>query len=134
MEFHRDFKGVWIPKEIWLNNELTLLQKCLYAEINSLNGEKGCYASNEYLAEFFNLKNKKSISKHIAILKKKELIYEEKFNGRERILRTFEFTQSTPKKVCRSNSKEELLSRENNKENSKEKIKDFQKENLKFLL
>ena len=25
----RDFKGVWIPKEIWLSLDLTLVEKCL---------------------------------------------------------------------------------------------------------
>lgn len=52
----RDFKGVWIPKEIWLNKELSIVEKALIAEIDSLDTEeKGCYASNEYLASFVNL-------------------------------------------------------------------------------
>ena len=27
---NRDFKGVWIPKEIWLNEELTMLEKVIF--------------------------------------------------------------------------------------------------------
>ena len=48
----RDFKGIWIPKEIWLDERLNALDKIILAEINSLDGEDGCYASNQYLAEF----------------------------------------------------------------------------------
>ena len=52
----RDFKGVWIPKEIWLNEELTLMEKCFLTEIDSLDREQGCFASNQYFADFFHLK------------------------------------------------------------------------------
>lgn len=49
----RDFKGVWIPREIWLSNELSLFEKCLLVEIDSLDcGPKHCFKSNESLAEF----------------------------------------------------------------------------------
>ena len=51
----RDFKGVWICKEIWLDNKLTWMEKLFITEINSLDNENGCYASNSYFAEFFNL-------------------------------------------------------------------------------
>ena len=34
MEKHdRDFKGVWIPKEIWLSENLSLMEKVLFVEI-----------------------------------------------------------------------------------------------------
>lgn len=49
---NRDFKGVWIPKEIWLNKELSALDKVLLAEISSLDNENHCFASNDYFAEF----------------------------------------------------------------------------------
>ena len=49
----RDFKGVWIPKEIWLDERLNALDKIILTEIDSLDcGEDGCYASNEYIAKF----------------------------------------------------------------------------------
>ncbi|MCM1328459.1 MAG: helix-turn-helix domain-containing protein [Ruminococcus sp.] len=52
-ELSKDFKGVWIPKEIWLDKRLNVLEKIILAEIDSLdNDEKGCYASNDYIAEF----------------------------------------------------------------------------------
>ncbi len=49
----RDFKGVWIPREIWLSPDLSLLEKCLLVEIDSLDcGPRHCFKSNENLAEF----------------------------------------------------------------------------------
>ena len=51
----RGFKGIWIPKEIWLNKELSPTEKILLAEIDSLDNGNGCYASNEYFAKFFDL-------------------------------------------------------------------------------
>lgn len=51
----RGFKGIWIPKEIWLNKELSAIEKILLAEIDSLDNGSGCYASNEYFAKFFDL-------------------------------------------------------------------------------
>ena len=51
----RDFKGIWIPKEVWLSNDLTLQEKVFLVEIDSLDNEEGCYASNQYFADFFGL-------------------------------------------------------------------------------
>jgi len=43
MEKHdRDFKGVWIPKDIWLSENLSLMEKVLFVEIHSLDNERGC--------------------------------------------------------------------------------------------
>lgn len=49
---NRDFKGVWIPKDIWLNTNLSALDRVMLAEICSLDNENHCTASNEYFAEF----------------------------------------------------------------------------------
>ena len=58
MENERGFKGVWIPREIWLSKELTLREKVMIVEIDSLETEdNGCYASNSYFSEFFNISN-----------------------------------------------------------------------------
>lgn len=58
---NRAFKGVWIPKEIWLNKDLTLQEKCFLVEINSLDNNDGCFASNAYFADFFGLSNRRVI-------------------------------------------------------------------------
>ena len=79
---NRDFRGIWIPKEVWLNKDLSANEKILLAEIDSLGGlSDGCFASNQYLAEFFGL-SKDRISKLISGLKNKgyitvELVYKE---------------------------------------------------------
>lgn len=54
---NRAFKGVWIPKSIWLSKNLSLQEKVFIIEIDSLDDiEKGgCYASNKYFSEFFGL-------------------------------------------------------------------------------
>lgn len=69
----RAFKGIWIPKEIWLNESLTLLEKVFLVEIDSLDNEEGCYASNEYFSGFFKL-SKNRCSEVIKSLEKKGLV------------------------------------------------------------
>lgn len=51
----RDFKGIWIPKDVWLSKDLSLQEKVFLVEISSLDNEDGCFASNGYFAEFFGL-------------------------------------------------------------------------------
>ena len=53
----RSFKGIWIPKEIWLSKELSLQEKVFLVEIDSLDNEDGCFASNAYFGDFFGLSN-----------------------------------------------------------------------------
>jgi hypothetical protein len=84
----RDFKGVWIKKEIWLNTNLTLIEKVLIVEIDSLdNSERGCFASNEYLSKFVNLSEGR-VANIISDLKKRDYIIQLFFDGRNRGLRT----------------------------------------------
>lgn len=89
MKTNRDFKGIWIPKEIWENKNLSLQEKVFYVEIDSLNNENGCFASNDYFANFFDL-SKKRVSMVIQELIKKSLITSEVLqeNGNTRILKT----------------------------------------------
>lgn len=54
-KYPREFKGIWIPAEIWLDKRLSFAEKHLFAEIDSLDGENGCYASNAYLSEFLGM-------------------------------------------------------------------------------
>jgi len=70
----RDFKGVWIPKEIWLSPKLTLQEKVFLVEIDSLDSsERGCYAGNRYFAKFFGLSEDRC-SAIITSLKKKLMV------------------------------------------------------------
>ena len=70
---NRDFKGIWIPREIWVSTEISMQEKVFLAEIHSLDNEQGCIASNAYFADFFQL-SKSSVTRIISSLAKKELI------------------------------------------------------------
>lgn len=107
MSDNRDFKGVWIPKEIWLNKDLTMLEKVIYTEISSLDNENHCIAGNEYFAEFCNC-SVSAVTKAIKHLKDIELIQELAFDGRHRKLRVVKFTKQ-PSKIYEAES-ENLLS------------------------
>lgn len=72
----RKFKGVWIPADIWLEENLSLMEKCFLTEIDSLDGESGCFASNQHFAEFFNI-TKDSASRIIGGLVEKGYISSE---------------------------------------------------------
>lgn len=86
MNEERGFKGIWIDKDIWLDNRLTATEKIILAEIDSLDIEgQGCTASNKYLSEFCQCTESK-VSKAIAKLTELGLIRQECFNGRHRKL------------------------------------------------
>lgn len=86
--FNRDFKGVWIPKEVWLDDRLNALDKIILTEIDSLDqGEDGCFASNEYIANFCQCSATK-VSTSINQLIKYGYLYVLKFDGRKRHLKS----------------------------------------------
>lgn len=52
----RDFRGIWIPADIWMTKELTVGEKLMYVEIESLSKlQRGCFASNAHFAEMFSI-------------------------------------------------------------------------------
>lgn len=116
MSEQRDFKGVWISKEIWLDTRLNATEKIILMEIDSLSSEeKGCYASNEYLANFCQCSERK-VSEAISKLIKCEYIYVESFNGRTRILRSrLSKNERQTSKNCESESQK---MKANNKDNN----------------
>lgn len=86
-ENERDFKGVWIPRTVWLDDRLNALDKVILTEIDSLdNGERGCYASNKHIAEFCQCSETK-VSTAISKLIKLGYITVQKFDGRQRELK-----------------------------------------------
>ena len=70
--YERNFKGVWIPADIWLNTGLSIQEKIMLVEIDSLNAcpNRGCWAGNEHFAKFFGL-SKSRVSEVITSLTKK---------------------------------------------------------------
>lgn len=84
----RDFKGVWIPKEIWLDKRLNMLEKGILTEIDSLDDEEtGCFASNQYLAEFCQCSETK-VSTAVSKLIELGYVCLKSFDGRTRILKS----------------------------------------------
>ena len=84
---NRDFKGVWIPKEIWLDESLSALDKIIFAEIDSLDNEDHCWASNAHLAKFCQCSESK-VSKSIKTLTDRGYIRVVAFDGRKRVLQS----------------------------------------------
>lgn len=83
----RDFKGVWIPREVWLSEQLSLMEKVLFVEIHSLDNERGCFASNQYFATFFDISDRQ-IRNVIGSLKSKGFVTVSVINKNERTIRT----------------------------------------------
>lgn len=95
----RDFKGVWIPKAIWLDDRLSALDKVILTEIDSLDqGERGCYASNKHIADFCQCSERK-VSESVSNLIKYGYVRVQNFDGRQRELRSrlASFTKQTSK-------------------------------------
>lgn len=91
MKQDRKFQGVWIPADLWLADGLSITEKCLLVEINSLDNdeERGCFASNEYLGKFLGLSAGR-VANMISDLKKRSFIVQVYFDGRNRGLRLHE--------------------------------------------
>ena len=125
----RDFKGVWIPKEIWLSKELTMLEKAIFVEIDSLDNENHCIASNEYFAEFCDCSVSK-VSKAISKLKELGMIEEIEFDGRHRKIKVICRDRQGSKKCyadyhfLQANNIDSNIV--NNKTNSKELVQNFE--------
>lgn len=70
----RQFKGVWIPAELWLDHSLSITEKVMMVEIGSLQDPvRGCYASNSHFARFFGLSSSR-VSEIISALSAKGLL------------------------------------------------------------
>lgn len=132
MNDNRDFKGVWIPKEVWLDTRLNALDKVILMEIDNLDqGEKGCYASNEHLAEFCQC-SKTKVSTAISKLIECGYLYIQNFDGRKRELKSrlsnFERQNIKNCNADIQNLKESNTYRNTNN-NTNSKLKESNKEN-----
>lgn len=86
-ENQRKFTGVFIPAEIYENQELSWTDKILWGTIKELAGDKSCQASNCFLAQCLKI-SETNISKSISKLKKLGFITQKSFDGRVRELVT----------------------------------------------
>ena len=123
---NRQFLGIWIPKDIYLNKDLSWTDKILVIEILSLDNERGCFASNDYFAEFLGV-TKTTISTSISKLKDLGFIEQISFNGRTRILKAvYKKIENLPTRKFKGRLQENLkhnntISKPSNKTSIKEK-------------
>lgn len=123
----KEFKGVWIPYEIFIDKKLTDKEKFVYSMIMFLSKENECTMSNAYIGNLLNICNVQ-VSRIINSLKKKgyiktEMIYKE--NSKEIELRksipinkndnTYKQINSTP--INRNVKDIKYINKINNKNN-----------------
>ena len=83
----REFKGVWIPAEIWLDARLTLVERALLAEIDSFTGNgKSFHKSNDTIQEEYGI-SRNTIGRSLQKLQKLGFV-DVTFNGRVRNVTT----------------------------------------------
>lgn len=123
MADERGFKGIWVPKEIWLDDRLTALEKVIFAEIDSLDNDFGCAVSNAKLAGFCGCTERK-ITQAISKLKGFGLIEEVSFDGRQRILKScmHYFVEADPNKSTGQTRTKQQCRVEQNNEADQNKI------------
>lgn len=102
-ENNRKFKGVWIPAKYWLDENLTIMEVVLITEIDSLDGENGCFASNKHFADFLGVTAGRA-SQLIKKLSEKSYIsvsYNTQNNVTQRVIRVFRKLNTPVKKLNR---------------------------------
>lgn len=100
-ENNRKFKGVWIPADYWLDENLSIMEVVLITEIDSLDGENGCFASNKHFADFLGVTSGRA-SQLITNLKEKgyiETTYTTNNNVTRRIIRVVNKLNTPVKKL-----------------------------------
>lgn len=95
------FKGVWISKEVMMDEKLTAQEKILYAQIVKLEESDGCYASNRHFAQTMAI-SERYVTKLIASLIEKKYIRKESFDGRTRKICSEQNRTSVPNRVERN--------------------------------
>ena len=121
---NRDFKGVWIPKEIWLRKDLNALDKMIFDEIDSLDNENHCTAGNEYFAEFCQCSESK-VTKTVKKLIDLGLVEQIHFDGRHRKLRVVKNTIESSKKYEAESQNLQSNNIDNKQENKKNNSKEL---------
>lgn len=65
--------GLWIPGAILSRTDISLEEKCLYGLLEVLDGGKGCWASNDWLATRLSV-SERAIQRYLARLEELNLI------------------------------------------------------------
>ncbi len=104
LPYNPDFKGCWIPREIFLRRDINASEKMLWSTIYNLHCRKhgGCYASEEYLCEYMGMK-RRQIYEMLRHLKALGLIEDVAFDGRVKVRKavyTQEVENKAPPQEC----------------------------------
>lgn len=67
------FKGVWIPKAVFMLDDLTLHQKIILSMVLNLSSDKPCIATNNYISEILGI-HPNRVSVHLNNLKKMDYL------------------------------------------------------------
>lgn len=118
-KLERDFKGVWIPREIYLREDLSWTEKILLIEVNSLDRGDGCFASNLYLAKFLNISESR-VADILTNLRKKGLIVNQSFDGRKRYMKVVQ-----PREFLKTGTLGSLKQEHSNTVNNKVNVNEY---------
>lgn len=107
-DFERDFKGIWIPADIWLDERLSTFDKIILMEIDSLDcSPNRCFAGNEHFSELCQC-SERVVSASISKLLELGLIEKVSFNGRVRVLGSclpkLDDASRQSRKICEADS------------------------------
>lgn len=95
---NRNFKGVWIPREVYLAN-IPWSAKIIFTEVHSFTETGGsCFMSNDYLAKFIGISSTQ-VSRHVSLLIEIGWIKQTSFDGRQRHLQSLLIDGFTPSDV-----------------------------------
>lgn len=84
----RIVKGIWIPIEVWKDDNLSWNEKILLMEIDSYTSEnKDCFFSNEYIAKLLDV-SETYANKLLSSLIGKGYVSKTRFDGRKRYIKS----------------------------------------------
>ena len=117
----RNFKGVWIPAKVWLDRDLTLVEKALLAEIDSFTGNgRSFMKSNETIQAEYGI-SRNTIGRSLRKLAERGFV-DVTFNGRVRCVTTR--AGSIPKMGRQTTQNGEAASPNDTSTNTRERTKE----------
>lgn len=90
--------GLWVPGAVLSRTDISLEEKCLYGLVEVLDGGKGCWASNDWLASRLGV-SERAIQRYLARLEELGLIVKainHEAGNQRRIQTVGSFHASTP--------------------------------------
>lgn len=95
----RQFKGIWIPAEIWEDTNLTWNEKVVLMEIDSFTASgKDCYISDEYIGKLIGVSTR-TASTIVSKLIRLGYVKKTRSDGRHRYLESAIFAEQT-RNIC----------------------------------